>query len=260
MRTLAVLGLLLVAVAGWATSGAQLPPDVLQPDAYSASQRNALFTATAELEGVLGDTSLGSQMRLGERAWTSREFATFTAGTLEQLGYETVIVSGHLYTEFHEWVLVAADIGDATAWVPVEATPAPGAVQNSLGHVAWGGEGLYVQSYLQYDLVLNLGPNLSPSAVFRLPTTATLAGEFASFLAIQSRDPDGEIILYIWKVDGDRRPETSKTWSYDRAFEQEGLYAITLTVVDNRGMRASAVVSLEVYDDEPEDGDCGCGG
>ena len=257
-RTLAILILMSLVAAGWAASGAQ--PEVLQPESYSVSQRGTLSAATTELEERLSDSLLGSQRRLGERAWTSQEFSAFTAGALTQLGYETVVVSGQWSGERHAWVLVEIDVGDdATAWVPVEATPAPGAVQGSLGHVAWGGGGLYAESYLQYDLVLDLVSNLAPAAIVSLPTTAPLTGEFANFLALQSRDPDGEIILYIWEVEGDRRPTLTKSWSYDRAFEQEGSYTLTLTVVDNRGARTSAAaVSFDVYA-EPEQGDCGCG-
>jgi len=259
-RRLAVLVLLLV-TAGWMASGAQ--PEVLQPESYNTSQRGVLSAAAAALESLLSDSSLGSRMRLGERAWTSREFAAFTDGVLDQFGYEAVVVSGHLLNERHLWVLVGVDVGDATAWVPVEATPVPGAVQNSLGHVTWGGAGLYAQSYLQYDHVVDIGSNLAPVAAVSPPTSAPLPGELASFLAVKSRDPDGEIILYIWEVDGDRRPTMTKTWSYEHVFEQEGTYTVTLTVVDNRGVRAATVVSVDVYDNEndaPDQSDCGCSG
>ena len=257
-RTLAVFVLLMLCAAGWMT-GAQ--PEVLQPDTYNTSQRSALSTATAELELLLDDMLLGSQMRLAERTWTSKEFSSFTAGALDQLGYETAVVSGQWPNERHTWVLVRVVVGNGIAWIPVEATPSPGLLQDSLGHVAWGGAGLYAESYLQYDLVLEQGPNLAPVSVVRSPTV--IIGEIATFLALQSRDPDGEIILYVWEVDGDRRPTTTKTWSYDHVFEQDGAHALTLTVVDNRGARTSTVVSLEILSSEESTAsppDCGCAG
>ena len=255
---LGVLVLLLGAV-GWAASGAQ--PEILQPESYNTSQRGVLSSATSELDNLLRDPSLGSQMRLGERAWTSQEFSAFTAGALGQAGYEAVIVSAQWSNERHVWVLVGIGVGDATAWVPVEVTPAPGAVQNSLGHIAWGSAGRYAEPYLQYDLLLDLPPNLAPVAAIRPPTTIPFRGEIQSFLAIQSRDPDGEIILYIWEAEGDRRPTMTKIWSYDHIFEQGGFHTVMLTVVDNRGVRASATITIDIYIEQPErEEDCGCGG
>ena len=252
--------LLLLVAAGWTAIGSQL--EVLQPQSYSDSQRSTLSTATAELERLLGDTSLGSRMRLGERAWTSQEFSAFTAGALDQLGYKTDVVSAQEPNERRVWVLVGVHVGDETAWVPIEATPAPGAVQASLGHVAWGSAGGYADAYLQHDGRVDMAPNLTPIAVVLSPVAAPLSGEDARFLALQSQDPDGEIILYVWEVEGDRRPTTTNRWFYDHVFEQGGSHTLTLTVVDNRGARASAVVSVEVYGNgyESEPSDCGCGG
>ena len=257
---LALFVVLVMSVAGWETSGTQ--PEVRQPDSYNALQRGVLSMATAELEKLLGDSSLGSRMRLDEREWTSQEFSAFTAGALTQLGYETVVVSGQGSSKPHVWVLVGVDVGDGTAWIPVEATPTSGVAQNSLGHVAWGGGDQYAETYLQYDRVLDLGFNLAPNAVVRAPAAAPFLGEFARFLAVQSRDPDGEIILYVWKVDEGKRPAMTKAGFYDHVFEREGSHTLTLTVVDSRGMRASTAVSFNVYvyDDEPGESDCGCGG
>jgi len=248
-----------------AATAAESQPQVLQPDAaaYTAAQRSALTRATEELERVLGDRTLGVQRALGERGWTSREFATFTAGSLEGLGYQVVIVSAQGPDGQRVWVLVGVDVGGATAWIPVEAAPIPGVVQEGLGRIAWDGAGRYDARYAQFEQIVQLGTNVVPTAGFRGPTAGVRIGDLVTFLALTSHDPDGEIVLYLWGVDDTNRVTTTKTMSFDHTFETNVPHTVSLTVVDSRGARATTSLTIRVSsldsDGKPSAG-CGCGG
>jgi hypothetical protein len=203
------------------------------------------------------------QRALGERGWTSLEFATFTAGSLEGLGYQVALISASWADGQHAWVLVGVDVGGATAWIPVEATPTPGVVQEGLGRIAWDGAGRYDARYAQFEQIVQLGTNVVPTAGFRGPTAGVRIGDLVTFLALTSHDPDGEIVLYLWGVDDTNRVTTTKTMSFDHTFETNVPHTVSLTVVDSRGARATTSLTIRVSsldsDGKPSAG-CGCGG
>jgi hypothetical protein len=232
---------------------------------YTTTQRSALSLATAELERVLGDRTLGVQRTLGERGWTSLEFAKFTAGSLESQGYQVVIVSALWAEGQHAWVVVGIDVGGATAWVPVEAAPIPGVVLEGLGRIARDGAGRYDVRYALFEQIVQLAANVAPTAGFRGPTAGARTGEIVTFLAIGSYDSDGEIVLYLWGVDDTDRLTTTKTMSFDYTFGTSVRHTVSLTVVDSRGARATANVPVQVYGPDTEGSTrpstgCGCGG
>ena len=244
---------------------AQQLPQVVQPDsvAYTTAQQSALSGATAELERVLADRALGVHRALGEKGWGSLQFATFTAGSLENLGYKVAIVSAQWPDGEHACVLVGVDVGGVTAWVPVEATPAPGAIQEGLGRIPWDGTSHFDARYAQFEEIVQLGQNEAPVAGFRGPTAAAYTGTDVTFVAMTSHDPDGEIVLYLWAVDDTNGWTTTKTMSFDHTFETDVPHKVTLTVVDNRGARATAELTVQVYslDSEGKKSSswCGCG-
>jgi hypothetical protein len=248
-------------------AAAEPQPQVLQPDAavYTTTQRSTLSLATEELGRVLGDRALGAQRALGERGWTSLEFAKFTAGSLEGLGYQVAIVSAPWADGQHGWVLVGVDVGGLTAWIPVEAAPAPGVAQEGLGRIGWDGAGRYDARYALFEQIVELAPNVAPTAGFRGPTAGAHTGEIVTFLALTSHDSDGEIVLYLWGVDEADRLTATKTMSFDYTFETNAPHTVSLTVVDNRGARATTSLTVQVYgldtagSSRPSTG-CGCGG
>jgi PKD repeat protein len=77
-----------------------------------------------------------------------------------------------------------------------------------------------------------------------------VAGPFVPGTAIQldgsqSRDSDGSIIRYDWRIsDGTR----SNLTAFEHIFANEGKYVITLSVTDNDGNSAEATDSIEVRD------------
>lgn len=262
LPALVVAGLALS--CGFLSAAAEM--DVLQPASvtYTAEQQARLAAGTRELEGVLGDAALASRVRWGERGWGSQEFAAFSAGALAQLGYATAAVAAGTGGEERVWILVRVDLGGAEAWVPVETSPSAGASQDKLGFVPWAAGGGYDERYTRYDRVLDLAPNQPPVAAVRFPLLASSSGGTVSFTAMTSRDPDGEIILYVWSVDGSPPVAMTKTWTYEHSFAESGAHTVTVTVVDNRGARAIATATFEIY--TAADGGthvgsgCGCGG
>jgi PKD repeat protein len=79
--------------------------------------------------------------------------------------------------------------------------------------------------------------NRSPVVSFTESATVVLTGEPIYFDASGSYDPDGIISSYLWSF-GDGSTGTGKT--VDHWYVDNGIYTVTLTVVDNDGGTASA--------------------
>ena len=237
----------------------QEQPHVAHPDeaAYSAAQRAALDEAVRGLERVLGDPDLASKRSLGQNGWDAVDFAAYTSGSLERLGYRTAIVQRDDGTaEGRVWVLVGIELYGTTAWVPVESLPDPSRRQSILGVIPQvGGGGLrFDVRYVSYDSVAELPPNVPPIAMI-YPPGRVLEWVAKAWFGHTSTDPDGEIILYQWTFPGSE-PETTISSSIWHTSPAAGLYTIGLTVTDSRGAQASTTLTVEVV----EENDCGCGG
>lgn len=259
LRTLAVLVALIL--SSFSLVGQGTTPLIAQPDeaGYSAAERAALDSGIRDLERLLADWTLGPRRRLGEAGWNAARFAAYTAGALERLGYQTVVVERTSETgAVRTWVLVGLDLGARTAWIPVEPVTDPSQQQTTLGSVARDGEQSgalrFDARYTAYEAVVDLPPNAPPVAAIT-PTLNELEGGSSAWFGHRSADPDGEIVLYQWTFDDDATsPMTgSSTW-YD--FPSLGFHTITLTVTDSRGAQASATHTVEVV---PPPDNCGCG-
>lgn len=104
----------------------------------------------------------------------------------------------------------------------------------------------------------------SPLPESAFPPPRSRSAKRAKLLALGSRDPDGEIVLYLWDF-GDGKKETSTTTLVRHEFTRSGRYSITLTVIDNQGKSATASGTLRVSgptsETSPSSSDgCGCGG
>lgn len=266
LGTIAVAGVTTVclSLAGMATEKRIVQPDSAE---LSVEQRAELLDATKRLESVLADPTLGSQVTASSRAWTSKEFSAYTAGTLQWLGYEASVVVDAWTDEEHAWVLVRIALGGAATWIPVEATPSANARQVTPGRIPWSGGRRYDSRYVSFDRELSGPPNQPPVASVRLPAAAPRLGEGVALLGLLSQDPDGEIILYVWTIDSMAQPTASTSLStYEYAFAKAGWHSIQLTVVDNRGGRATTSAQILVHGDSAardEEGEgtsgCGCG-
>ena len=253
--------LCLLLIGALAGSAAAADPEVLQPDAaqYTSVERSAFSQAISALEAVLADTQLGPRSYLGERGWSAAQFAAFSAGTLLELGYNVVIVERADPQGIpHQWILVETDLGSTTGWIPVEASPGPGVSQKTLGYIPTGAASVrFDENYIAFDRVVSLPANQPPVAAVRAQTGALLKGESITFLGLMSHDADGRIILYEWTID-DGRPTTKTTWTLEQSFRQAGIHTVRLTVIDDRGGRATTSIRVQVLAEAPDDEPGGC--
>lgn len=89
-----------------------------------------------------------------------------------------------------------------------------------------------------------LPPNGTPAAAFTFSPTSPQVGVDVNFDASVSSD-DGMIVAYEWKFgDGDQRTTTTPTAQH--RYDAPGSYVASLTVVDDRGLRASAERTITV--------------
>ena len=236
---------------------------VPQLDAYSAGDRAQLLAVLATLEPLLADTTRGSRQLHGQGAWGTREFALYTAGALEQLGYAAVVVVRSDSGGPTHWVLVRVALAARDGFLPVDPSPAAGAMQYALGRVPRlsTADVRFDERYLTYDEIIALPANQLPGAQIRKPLGTLLVGEKILFLAVLSTDPDGYIVLYRWRV-GTQNPIVIERSSFYYEFQAAGSYPIELTVVDDRGASAATTIEVVVVDlsevGEPDAG-CGCG-
>jgi hypothetical protein len=258
---------LVLCVVGGAGSWVHVAAAVAVPqfDSYSAGDRAQLVAVVGTLEAVLADTTLGSRQPHDQGAWGTREFALYTAGALEQLGYATSVVARSDSGGSTYWVLVRVALAAREGFVPVDPSPAAGALQYTLGRVPGVGlsttDARFDERYLTYDEAIALLANQPPVAQIRKPMGTLLVGEKILLLGVLSSDPDGYIVLYRWRV-GTQNPIAMEKASFYYAFQDAGSYSIELTVVDNRGASAATTIEIVVVDPSKEgepDAGCGCG-
>lgn len=263
---------LLVGILIGALSLLAAPQAVLQPtsDNFSAQELEALRSALVQLEGILGDRFLGSQKIFDPGGWGAMQFATFTAGSLADRGYDVRVAVGAGWPSgTHAWVLVGIPVGARTAWVPVEAVAPGGQPQSLLGVIPYAaGSGIvrpFDERYAQGYSARELPQNQPPVAKLRLNAREYKIGDTARLLAMSSYDPDGVIAVYRYAVNGEVfRARSSSSEAY--RFRASGEYTLSVTVVDEGGRSDTASVTVVVTDpnvSEPpsggSSGGCGCG-
>ena len=87
-----------------------------------------------------------------------------------------------------------------------------------------------------------------PVPLFTESAETVYNGEVISFNASNSYDPDGSITSYFWDF-GDGTNATGVTTNH--IYIDDGVYAVTLTVTDNRGATASAKAIKTVLNRPP---------
>jgi len=90
--------------------------------------------------------------------------------------------------------------------------------------------------------------NKSPVALFTESAESVLTGQTISFNAGSSYDPDGTIASYSWDF-GDGASATGVTVNH--AYEDDGIYTVTLTVTDDDGATASTNANKTVSNRPP---------
>jgi len=91
--------------------------------------------------------------------------------------------------------------------------------------------------------------NVEPTADFSYSPTLPDPGQTVSFDASASSDDDGEIVSYQWDFNGDGATDaTGKTVSH--TYHSEGIYDVSLTVVDDDGATSFIFHSISVATNE----------
>ena len=131
--------------------------------------------------------------------------------------------------------------------------------QTDLGDVPLVAPLVYDSSYLPYDVVIELPPNIPPTAVIRAPMLDVVETKQSPWFGHTSVDPDGEIVLFQWTF-GEAVQRMTHTISSWYTFDIGGMeYPVTLTVTDSRGAQATTSTTVYVLTlAEEEAKRCGC--
>ncbi|MHC3130141.1 MAG: PKD domain-containing protein [Candidatus Bathyarchaeota archaeon] len=90
--------------------------------------------------------------------------------------------------------------------------------------------------------------NRSPIASFTESAETVSSGESIDFDGSESHDPDGTIVSYSWDF-GDGNTATGV--EVDHAYEDDGVYTVTLTVIDDDDATGSATATKNVLNRPP---------
>jgi len=119
-----------------------------------------------------------------------------------------------------------------------------------------------VQADAALDAMIGPAPNEPPSAFIWADPTSGSAPLTVQFAAGAS-DPDGNIISYLWSIDG----RTLTTGTFSHTFEKSGDYTVYLSVADDGGESGVARTTIHVSpgsDDQKDEDDsrldCGIAG
>ena len=266
MHRITVVIIVLCLLAGIASYAQESAYPVVPPadESYSSAERAILSDAI----GRLAENLLRSEvacMKYYPAEWSSRQFSAYTQGILSGMGYVSVLVGAEGTDTGHTWLLVSSSLGlgGGTAWIPVEATPDPDTRQVYLGRIPMSinalGLAVYDSPYQQFGGLVELPPNSAPLPVIRPIPSRGVLGADTRFLGTQSRDPDGDIILWFWSF-GDGA--TSNNHSPNHLYAEKGIYEVSLTVIDSRGASRTVTQPYTVGDphNEPSGYDCpSCG-
>lgn len=249
---------------------AQTAPQVRQPDdpSFSAEARASLAQGLATLESALAAPNWASGRIFGTAGWGPRAFSIYTAGVLTERGYPVTIVQTNDAAGARAWLLVGIQLPGTLAWVPVEPSPEPGGAQTVLGRIPMTasdapGKSAFASAYVTYGSVVALPPNAPPTATTRPLASRPNPRQLIRFLAIDSADPDGVIVLYRWDF-GDGTTAAFTDGNAIHAYAAVGNYTITLTVIDNGGRSGTIAWVLAVGSEAPAASEapkpnCGCG-
>ncbi len=253
-------------VLGLAVLCSAAGPTVVQPDSLdlTPSERNGLLIGITNLESLLSNQTLGSQLAHGALGWTSLQFARFSAWSLADRGYAVYLATSASWAGGpHTWVLVGLSLGTKTVWIPVEATPSAGQTQTTLGEIPlWSRSSTSIrfdERYAASTTVDALPDNRAPIALLHASTQSVVVGEPVTLSADRSYDPDGRLITYVWCIGGSACFATP-SWSHTFRATAAGEETVRLTVIDNLGRPGAVQIVLVAASSKPEgDGKAGCG-
>lgn len=237
-----------IALLGWVAMGQEL----LQLSHLPPADRDGVLEAISQLERLLSDRWLGCGNTAVKQNWSGYQLARYVAGRLTGLGYPSKLA----WAGDRWWVLSRVS---ETFWVPVvPGIPAGerahgfprGAI---LGHIPWNEAGDFLSEYLAPEEIVELPPNQPPQGSIRYSPLFPQPGDRVRFFGSQSFDPDGMIVVFRWGF-GDR--SVSLDMNPSHVYDQEGIFEVTLTLVDDAG---AVTVVRKIVRVREAGGGCGCG-
>ena len=93
-------------------------------------------------------------------------------------------------------------------------------------------------------LVSNLAPAIDPS-----PRRSS--NRFEIDLNVTARDPDGEVVTYVWSFDDGGPDQTTEVDRVTHVFPNIGTFLVTVEVVDNDGATSTTNFLVDIETDEP---------
>ena len=254
-RSVLALFLVLVSSAALMAETEASLPEIIHLDAVilSADDQTTFDEQLAELEATLSEDLPITRKQAERWDWTEERLAILVAGLLNEAGFEAAVAWGGAEESPRTWVTVALLAGDAAIWVPVDVAWGDGD-EDRLGRIPWaeGGEASRFEvAYLAVGGVLDLEPNRQPVAAIRRSLDLYVKKTLLRFYADPSEDVDGELIIYLWSIDGGAPMKTTVPLLMHR-FQRAGKYTIALTVMDDRGATDFDEMEIVVLEEEPD--------
>ena len=250
---------LLLIVAGCVAlmADTELPhPEVIHLDrlTLSADDQTALTEQLDALVAALAEDLPITRKQAERMDWTEQRLAILVAGLLSEAGFVTQVVWGGAQEPVLSWVLAGLTVvGDEIVWIPVDVVWGD-RDEDSVGRIPWvdvAEATRFEDTYVSFDGMLELAANTPPVAAIRRSLDLYVKKTLLRFYADPSEDVDGELIIYLWSIDGGAPMKTTVPLLMHR-FLRAGEYTIALTVMDDRGATAVDEMEIVVLEEEPD--------
>jgi PKD repeat protein len=244
----------------------------ITPDFYFAKELGEEFDINVTISNVneslhligihfrlLYRSDLLQVLRVTEGGFLSQYGATFFAWNLEEDGFyggPHVVVGNILLPNengqwpgpFPEGSGVVATIRFKVIYRPVEPNPIEVCVLKFAEVILLDDQGNEIEYTTGISLYQSPVPMQYPKPAFTYSPKYPTAGQAILFDARSSRDPDGQIVTYIWDF-GDGATLSTSENTTTHIYNQPRTFNVTLRVVDNHGLNAttSKLVDVSVY-------------
>ena len=226
----------------------------LNPDHYTVAELAFLVPRVVELSDILSFRSLGSQQSLTTDEWTPEAFARYAAGVLESYGYNCLIATEGDRT----WILADIALSGSPVWIPIKTLPANGEPSSELGTIPMSRDGrgwlVFDPSFVGAAATQSPDDNALPAARSRGPDSPGATSTLLRFRALAASDPDGEILLFHWDFGDGTYVAYRDNRVATHTYTKQGVYTITLRVIDNHG--GCGVFAYELIVEDPDNDVC----
>jgi PKD repeat protein len=166
------------------------------------------------------------------------EVVTFTSNSYDP--------DGHIV--LYEWDFNNDGYYEETGQTTTHVFTEPGVKR--VGHRVTDDDGATDVMYKTVEVLEEPPINIPPTAYFTYSPENPVEGETVTFDATDSYDPDGHIIRYEWRFEGEEYHEEPAITTH--VFDEDGTYYVHLRVTDNEGATDTTHRLIEVEEEEPE--------